>query len=116
MQGLAYSVSGSWSSTPIDHPGLFVGGGETANIAEFLRLLKAAFQVLAFPQLHVFNNVQLCRTGWHVACCGVLHTQSRNRVISVLPCPLELMLHYLTSPQGLARSLFISGSSQDSAC
>ena len=46
MQGLAYSVSGSWSSTPIDHPGLFVGGGETANIADFLRLLKAAFQVL----------------------------------------------------------------------
>ena len=45
MQGLAYSVSGSWSSTPIDHPGLFVGGGETANIADFLRLLKAAFQV-----------------------------------------------------------------------
>ncbi|KAK9863705.1 hypothetical protein WJX84_002328 [Apatococcus fuscideae] len=43
-EGLAYSVSGSWTSTPIDHPGLFVGGGETANIADFLRLLKKAFQ------------------------------------------------------------------------
>lgn len=46
-QGLAYSVSGGFDTSPVDHPGLFVAGGETAAPAEFLALLKASLQVSA---------------------------------------------------------------------
>ena len=45
MQGLAYSVSGGFDTSPVDHPGLFVAGGETAAPAEFLSLLRASLQV-----------------------------------------------------------------------
>ena len=45
MQGLAYSVSGGWSTTPADHVGLFTAGGETAKPAEFLMALQKVLQV-----------------------------------------------------------------------
>lgn len=45
MQGLAYSVSGGWSTTPADHVGLFTAGGETAKPAEFLVALQKVLQV-----------------------------------------------------------------------
>ena len=48
-QGLAYSVSGGFDTSPVDHPGLFVAGGETAAPAEFLALLRASLQVSAYP-------------------------------------------------------------------
>lgn len=44
LQGLAYSVGGGWDS-PIDHPGLFVAGGETAAPARFLDELQRVLQV-----------------------------------------------------------------------
>ena len=57
MQGLAYSVSGGWSTTPADHVGLFTAGGETAKPAEFLAALQKVLQVAdhapgteAFPE------------------------------------------------------------------
>lgn len=43
-QGLTYSVSGGWDS-PIDHPGLFAAGGETARPAEFLDQLQRVLRV-----------------------------------------------------------------------
>ncbi len=46
-QGLAYSVSGGFDTSPVDHPGLFVAGGETAAPAEFLALLHASLQARA---------------------------------------------------------------------
>ena len=45
MQGLAYSVSGGWNSSPIDHPGLFTAGGETAAPAEFLAAIQKVLEV-----------------------------------------------------------------------
>ena len=45
LQGLAYSVSGGWSSTPMDHPGLFTAGGETAAPAEFLAAIQKVLEV-----------------------------------------------------------------------
>lgn len=39
--GLAYSVSGGWVSTPVDYPGLFVASGETADAAKFLTTVRA---------------------------------------------------------------------------
>ncbi len=45
IQGLAYSVSGGWSSTPMDHPGLFTAGGETAAPAEFLAAIQKVLEV-----------------------------------------------------------------------
>lgn len=42
-QGLAYSVSGGWDS-PLDHQGLFAGGGETSRPAEFLKV-RSLFMV-----------------------------------------------------------------------
>lgn len=42
--GLAYSVSGGWSSLPIDHPGLFVASAETAQPAALLAALRAALE------------------------------------------------------------------------
>jgi hypothetical protein len=47
-QGLAYSVSGGWDS-PLDHPGLFVAGGETAAPAQFLDELQRVLQVALHP-------------------------------------------------------------------
>ena len=43
-QGLAYSVSGGWD-TPLDHPGLFAAGGNTAAPAQFLEQLQRVLQV-----------------------------------------------------------------------
>lgn len=43
-EGLAYSVSGGWNTTPADHVGLFVAGGETAKPAEFLTALQRVLQ------------------------------------------------------------------------
>lgn len=40
QQGLAYSVSGAWVSTPVDHPGLFVAGGETAAAGQFIEAVQ----------------------------------------------------------------------------
>lgn len=48
-QGLAYSVSGGWNTTPADHVGLFVAGGDTAKPAEFLAALRRVLQVLCPP-------------------------------------------------------------------
>ena len=45
LQGLAYSVSGGWNTTPADHVGLFVAGGDTAKPAEFLTALQRVLQV-----------------------------------------------------------------------
>lgn len=43
-EGLAYSVSGGWSSTPIDHRGLFIASAETAQPAALLGALRAALE------------------------------------------------------------------------
>ncbi|CAL5221100.1 g3232 [Coccomyxa viridis] len=42
-EGLAYSVSGGWD-TPLDHPGLFAAGGNTAAPAQFLEQLQRVLQ------------------------------------------------------------------------
>lgn len=44
-QGLAYSISGGWNTSPIDHPGLFVAGASTASPAELLDVLGSSLQV-----------------------------------------------------------------------
>ena len=44
-QGLAYSVSGGWNTTPLDHVGLFTAGGETAAPDKLLRALRTALEV-----------------------------------------------------------------------
>ena len=49
VQGLAYSVSGGWNTTPADHVGLFVAGGETAKPVEFLAALQRVLQVCMVP-------------------------------------------------------------------
>lgn len=41
-EGLAYAVSGGWSNTPIDHPGLFLATAETAQPAALLAALRGA--------------------------------------------------------------------------
>lgn len=38
-------MSGGFDTSPVDHPGLFVAGGETAAPAEFLSLLRVSLQV-----------------------------------------------------------------------
>ncbi|KAL4438208.1 hypothetical protein ABPG77_010569 [Micractinium sp. CCAP 211/92] len=43
-EGLAYSVSGGWAPTPLDHPGLFAASAETAQPAALLSALRGAFQ------------------------------------------------------------------------
>ncbi|EFN56163.1 hypothetical protein CHLNCDRAFT_7930, partial [Chlorella variabilis] len=43
-EGLAYSVSGGWASTPTDHPGLFLAAAETARPAALLAALRSALQ------------------------------------------------------------------------
>ncbi|CAK0782146.1 hypothetical protein CVIRNUC_005584 [Coccomyxa viridis] len=45
-EGLAYSVSGGWD-TPLDHPGLFAAGGNTAAPAQFLEQLQRVLQEAA---------------------------------------------------------------------
>ena len=44
-QGLAYSVSGGWNTTPADHVGTFQAGGETAKPVEFLIALQRVLEV-----------------------------------------------------------------------
>ena len=53
-------MSGGFDTSPVDHPGLFVAGGETAAPAEFLSLLRASLQVgktLASVQVQVTRAV-----------------------------------------------------------
>ena len=45
LQGLAYSVSGGWNTTPVDHVGLFTAGGETAAPDRLLAALRTALEV-----------------------------------------------------------------------
>ena len=66
VQGLAYSVSGGWNTTPADHVGLFVAGGETAKPVEFLAALQRLLQVCSSPmvftskcQCHMTNPILL---------------------------------------------------------
>lgn len=42
--GLAYSVSGGWAGTPVDHPGLFLATAETAQPAALLAGLRRALE------------------------------------------------------------------------
>lgn len=44
-QGLAYSVSGGWNTTPVDHAGLFTAGAETAAPDKLLAALRTALEV-----------------------------------------------------------------------
>ncbi|KAI3426252.1 hypothetical protein D9Q98_008627 [Chlorella vulgaris] len=46
-EGLAYSISGGWSSTPIDHPGLFMATAETAKPAALLAALRGVLEEAA---------------------------------------------------------------------
>lgn len=49
-EGLAYSVSGGWTATPIDHPGLFIATAETAQPAALLAALRGALdEAVAAP-------------------------------------------------------------------
>jgi len=64
VQGLAYSVSGGWNTTPADHVGLFVAGGETAKPVEFLAALQRVLQVclvtlISMPVSKVSNKIVL---------------------------------------------------------
>ncbi|KAL4448464.1 hypothetical protein ABPG75_005683 [Micractinium tetrahymenae] len=43
-EGLAYSVSGGWAPTPLDHPGLFSASAETAQPAALLAALQGALE------------------------------------------------------------------------
>lgn len=45
MQGLAYSVSGGFQTTAVDHRGLFVAGGETAAAGNFILALERVLLV-----------------------------------------------------------------------
>ena len=56
VQGLAYSVSGGWNTTPADHVGLFMAGGETAKPAEFLTALQRVLQVLSLCQHYTWHG------------------------------------------------------------
>lgn len=43
-EGLAYSVSGGWNTSHVDHVGLFVAGGETAAPAQLLSAMRTVLQ------------------------------------------------------------------------
>ena len=45
LQGLAYSISGGWDTSPVDHPGVFAAEASTAFPAELLDLLTGSLQV-----------------------------------------------------------------------
>ena len=78
VQGLAYSVSGGWNTTPADHVGTFVAGGETAKPVEFLaalqRVLQVSTQIMREPyttQWQTVNDVCYCtRT---CMCCSIIN-------------------------------------------
>ncbi len=44
-QGLAYSVSGGFNTSAFDHKGLFLAGGETAAVGDFISALERVLQV-----------------------------------------------------------------------
>lgn len=81
-EGLAYSVSGGWANTPIDHPGLFLATAETAQPGALLAALRGALeQAAAAPpsadelQRAKQETLNKCgwggrhgRGGWHQAC------------------------------------------------
>ena len=45
VQGLAYSVSGGFNTSAFDHKGLFLAGGETAAVGDFISALERVLQV-----------------------------------------------------------------------
>ena len=42
--GLAYSISADWQSTPVDHPGLFLATADTQQPGALLAALRGALQ------------------------------------------------------------------------
>jgi len=71
VQGLAYSVSGGWNTTPADHVGLFVAGGETAKPVEFLAALQRVLQVCLVPLITMTAS---CGSACDASCVGsIIH-------------------------------------------
>ena len=60
-QGLAYSVSGGFNTSAFDHKGLFIAGGETAAVGDFISALERVLQV-AVSCGHLFQSlIEACR-------------------------------------------------------
>lgn len=65
-EGLAYSVSGGWTATPIDHPGLFIATAETAQPAALLAALRGALDdaVAEPPSAAELRRAKQVGCGW----------------------------------------------------
>ena len=52
-------MSGGWNTTPADHVGIFVAGGETAKPVEFLAALQRVLQVRLLNLDHIITFLLL---------------------------------------------------------
>lgn len=63
-EGLAYSVSGGWAPTPLDHPGLFAASAETAQPTALLAALQRALERASEAQPSAEELQRAKQVGW----------------------------------------------------
>lgn len=98
-EGLAYSVSGGWNTTPADHVGLFVAGGETAKPVEFLAALQRVLQDIRkeAPSQKVLDTAKAQTLNSFVFNFASTNTQlQRILIYSLLGLPQDYLFQYKT--------------------
>ncbi|KAL3137574.1 hypothetical protein ABBQ38_004857 [Trebouxia sp. C0009 RCD-2024] len=98
-EGLAYSVAGGWNTTPADHVGLFVAGGDTAKPAEFLTALRRVLQDLRTeaPTQKALETAKAQTLNSFVFNFASTNTQlQRILVYSLLGLPQDYLFQYKT--------------------
>lgn len=98
-EGLAYSVSGGWNTTPADHVGIFVAGGETAKPVEFLAALQRVLQDIRqeAPSQKVLDTAKAQTLNSFVFNFASSNTQlQRILIYSLLGLPQDYLFQYKT--------------------
>ncbi|WPT12854.1 LOW QUALITY PROTEIN: zinc protease-like protein y4wB [Picochlorum sp. SENEW3] len=82
-EGLAYSVSAGWASTPIDHPGLFLATAQTERPAPLLKSLFTTLDMATtmIPSEEEFSRAQEQTLNSFVFSFASLQNQLRRAVI-----------------------------------
>lgn len=82
-EGLAYSVSAGWATTPIDHPGLFIATAQTERPAALLKSLFTTLDMTTtmVPSQDEFNRAQEQSLNSFVFSFASLQNQLRRAVI-----------------------------------
>lgn len=105
-EGLAYSVSGGWNTTPADHVGTFQAGGETAKPVEFLIALQRVLEDVTKqpPSQKVLDTAKAQTLNSFVFNFANTNTQlQRILIYSLLGLPQDYLFQYKAGIEKVTR-------------